>query len=443
MNSVKRAAASGRAASGRAALAAVAAQGTQALASFLLLAAAARSLGLADFGILGLLYGLLVVCAAVTSGFIGDSLTVLDRHDRSIRSGLQCWTFVLSLGCALAVPLVSRTTGLIGPGTAVLLGTALWCYVIEDLLRRVLMAKLLFVRILGMDSIMLVVSVGTLALLAHYGPLSVDSFLVAIACGQLAGAITGAGSAGRGERYLVSLRSPAWRTVAAYGSWRAAQQMLRPGMLTVVRLLVIALVSLEAGGLLEMARVYTAPALLVVSGLTSYLFASFARSDESVAALLRRADRGVSLLVGLTVICGAAALAALPVAGPLATGQEPPALAVAGWLLYAVSVAAATPYGSLAAVRVGSRRVFLLRLADTTVSLGLTAAVLLVSGNYALAPLAAASGSLLGGLAIRSLLLVPLRSRETKDNRQRRQLHKYPATTPVESNTERHMGTNV
>lgn len=426
-----------------AALAAVAAQGTQALTSFLLLTTAARSLDLADFGILGILYGLLVVCAAVTSGFIGDSLTVLDRQDKSIRAGLQGWTFALSVGCALLVPLGVYVAGLVGVGTAVLMGTALWCYVMEDLLRRVLMAKLFFARILAMDCTVLVVSMGTVVLLTLSGPLTLDSFLIAIASGQMAGALAGMGAAGRGERYLVSMRAPAWRAVAAYGCWRAAQQVLRPGMLTVLRLMVIAIAALEAGGLLEVARVYTAPALLVVSGLTSYLFASFARSSDPVATLLRRADRGVILLVGCTAACSIAAFAALPWAGPLATGQDPPALAVAGWLLYAVSVAAATPYGSLAAVRIGSRSVFLLRLADTTVSLALVVAVLLVSGNYALAPLAAAGGSLLGGFTIRNLLLVPLRSREAGGPRKRHRILNFPVTAPFGSKSERHMGTNV
>ena len=94
--------------------------------------------------------------------------------------------------------------------------------------------------------------------------------------------------------------------VSAYGSWRAAQQFIRPGMLTAVRFIVVAVAGLAATGALEAARIYTAPMLLVVSGASSFLFASYASSTGSQSPAqsrraARRADRGVLGLFGATV----------------------------------------------------------------------------------------------------------------------------------------------
>ena len=391
----------------------MAAQATQALSSFLLMAAAARTLSLGELGILSVLYGSLVLCAAITSGFVGDSLTVLDRHQHAVRAGLQGWMMLLAGGCALAAPVVALASGLVTGWQAVLFGGAVWGYLVEDVLRRLLMARLFFIRIVLVDAAVLSVTVGIVLVAGALEPLTINVFLAAIVAGQLTGACLGVLLAGRGERYWVRLSGAAWRTVARYGAWRAAQQMLRPGLLTVMRLLIVALIALEASGEVEVARVYAAPAMLMVAGLSSYLFATFARrTEDSTALLLRRADKGVGLLMVVTVACGAVALAVLPFAGPLATGREPDTLAVAGWLAFAVAIAAVSPYGALAAVRSGSSRVFGIRLADTVLSLGVLWLVLDLTGNYALAPLAAAAGSLLGGAAIRFILLVPLRSRE-------------------------------
>jgi len=108
------------------------------------------------------------------------------------------------------------------------------------------------------------------------------------------------------------------------------------------------------------------------------------------------------------------AVAALPTAGPLLLGSLPELAAVAGWLTYTAAVSAATPYGVLAAVRSNPSRIFLIRSADTVVSLGAVVLVVHLTANAALAPLAAAFGAALGGLAIRQILLVPLRTTEAK-----------------------------
>lgn len=395
---------------------AVGAQASQALGSFLILAVAARSLDLGSLGLLSLLYGLLVLSAATTSGFVGDSLTVLNRQSNALRAGLQVWLFLLSAGCAVAVPLAVWALGLVDTVQAFLLGLAIAAYLVEDVLRRLHMACLLFQRIVLMDLTAIAAALLLLLVVGQPTDLTVTSFLAAIAVGQAAGTVAGVVALPAAERVLVSLRGAHWRTVAAYGSWRAAQQALRPALLTALRSAVVMLVAFEASGALELARVYAAPAMLVVGGISSYLFASFARARTvPLEQLLRRADRGVLALLCMTAVCTAVAVVALPTAGPLLLGSLPELTAVAGWLAYTAAVSAATPYGVLAAVRSNPSRIFLIRSADTVVSLGAVVLVVHFTANAALAPLAAAFGAALGGLAIRQILLAPLRTTDTKN----------------------------
>jgi O-antigen/teichoic acid export membrane protein len=395
------------------ALWALGAQGSQAIGSFLIMALAARSLGIEELGKLGVLYGVLVLCAATTSGFVGDSLTVLDRSGRRLRAGMQLWLLTLSCACGVLVPTVSLTVGFVSGIEALLLGLAVAAYLIEDVLRRLLMAHLGFARIVVMDLSVTCVALSIVWLQNVNGLPSLAGYLAAIACGQTAGIIVGAALVPRTDRYLVRFRGADWKAVAAYGCWRAAQQMLRPGLMTAMRLALMILVTLAATGQLEIARIYAAPAMLFVGGISSYLFAAYAKNRAStVAALLAQADRALLVVLGITATGAAVALWALPIAGPLATGQTPDFLAVAGWLAYAASVAVVSPYGALAAIKGSAKRVFALRLADTLVSLAGVVLILHLTGNFALAPWAAALGSGLGGTSIRLFLLIPLKRDE-------------------------------
>jgi hypothetical protein len=153
--------------------------------------------------------------------------------------------------------------------------------------------------------------------------------------------------------------------------------------------------------------------MLFVGGISSYLFAAYAKTrDSTVVALLAQADRALLMVLGITAVGTAVALWVLPVAGPLATGQMPDFFAVAGWLAYAASVAVVSPYGALAAVKGSARRVFVLRSVETLLSLICVVLIVHFTGEFASAPWAAALGSGLGGAAIRYLLLNPLKREE-------------------------------
>lgn len=387
----------------------IAAQMSQALGSLLLQVLAARLLGADGLGAFAVLFGLIVMATAVCTGFVGDSLTVLDRQRRDIRSALQTWLLVLASGGALVAFAVAVLGGFLDPIGAVLFGAATAVFLMEDALRRLLMADLRFWRIVAVDLVALAGSLITLLVVAASGgAIGLGTLMLSLLIGQLVASGVAVALLPAGERWLAPPVRGAIRTVAGYGSWRAAQQFLRPGMLTAVRLLVVGLAGLAAMGTLEAARIYTAPLLLVVAGATSFLFASYASSDAEPRALLRRADRSVLALFGGTALLSAIAVLAMGVAAPLLIGDsiQLSAVSVAGWCAYSVAVAAVAPYGALAAVRRRQAAVVGLRVIELVLSLIAATVLLAVGAGSEYVPLVLAGCTVAGGVAVRQLLLV-------------------------------------
>src|SRR5690554_5775061 len=126
------------------ALGGIAAQGSQAGASFVLQILAVRLLGLEGLGVFAALYGIVIVATGVATGFVGDSLTVLDRSVTAVRAGLQTWWAGLSAGLGLIVAAGAWATGMVEGRTALAFGLATTLFLLEDALRRLLMATLRF-----------------------------------------------------------------------------------------------------------------------------------------------------------------------------------------------------------------------------------------------------------------------------------------------------------
>lgn len=401
---------------------AVGAQITQAAASFVLMFLAARMLGLRELGQFSILYGILVMATAVSSGFVGDTLTVLDRHHPTVRTALQRFTVGICSLAALLAALTATVTGLVRPLEALVFAGALAIFMIEDLLRRLLMANMNFLRIMAVDTTSVGFSLLTLfawSVLTDAGPgrsgpatdqFTLLTFLVALAVGQFTAAALAICIVPKSERYFAKGKAD-YLAVFRYGAWRAVQQVLRPSLLTATRIAVVLAVSLAAAGELEIARIYSAPVLLLVGGLSSFLFASFAKQRSAPTSdLLKQADRGVLFLLTVTVPGSVLALAVISWAGPLLTGHTPDVISVAGWLAFGVSVGGVTPYGALGAVRLKPSQIFVIRSADTALSLITVAVVLAFTGDFSLASGSLVGGSLLGGLAIRRLLVVSERA---------------------------------
>jgi O-antigen/teichoic acid export membrane protein len=379
---------------------------TQAVGSLLLILVASRTMSLASVGLFSLLYGFFVLGSGLVSGFVGDSLTVLDRASPPIRGALQVWFLLLAGSVSVLLAVAGHLTGLAGPAQAVILGLAGFAFVSEDIVRRLLMVDLKFGRVTLVDLVMIL---GTgLSLLAVAGDgLHLMDFVLAILVGQASGALAGVLLLPRSERYVAPMGRSALREVAGFGVWRAAQQGLRPALLAGVRFAVILFVGLAAAGEMEVARVYAAPALLLVGGFSSFLFSSYARdSAKPLQELVQRADRAVIALAIFTIVGSVGALLLLPVAGPLLTGRMPDPTAVAGWLCLSLGIGASIPYGSLAAVRGKASTVFGVRLSESLMSLALAAVAVALSNSFVLAPLSCAIGSLTGAVFLRLFVLV-------------------------------------
>ncbi len=384
------------------------AQATQSATTFLVSMLAARLLGIEALGLFSILYGAFILAAGITTGFVGDSLIVLNRHNDRIRSGLFAWFVVLAFSLGVVGLVCSFLGTELDALGAALYALAAISYVAEDLVRRMHMAILSFSRIVLIDlSVMLVTGV-VIAGIILAGQASIDSFMLAVVCGQTAGMVFGWFLLPKQERQ--GLKGPiGWKPVASYGFWRAALQALRPGQLTLTRIIVTAMIAMAAAGSLEVARIYAAPAALLVTGVCSYLFAHLARdSHSSIDAKLRRTDQAVLRLVGATAVCLVIGLALLPWAGPLLTGVVPSAIAVSGWLAYSMAIAVSTPYGQLSAVERRARSVFVIRLSDSVLSLLFVVGAIGMTHDYRWVPWAAALGALAGGFAIRRFVVVAL-----------------------------------
>lgn len=390
------------------AVGAIAAQGSQAAASFALQFSAARFLGLDGLGQFAILYGMLVLATAVCSGFVGDSLTVLERGRATVRAGLEWWLAVIVIGSGALCALGTGLTGFVSPAEALTFGVATGVFLVEDTIRRLLMAVLHFWRIVAVDLVAGVVALAVIVAAVLSNRFSLTMLLVGLAFGQTAALIVGWRLLPPSERTVVVMRAPALGEVAAYGAWRAMQQAVRAATLALVRVICLLVATEAAVGELEAARIYMAPAVLAVGGVSSYLFASYALStDVSIRQLVSLADRAVTKLIVGVLAFGLVGLALVPVLGSLLTGgeYEISAVAVAGWAAYAAAIAGVTPYGQLASVRGRQVAVFWWRVADSMASLVGIFVIVGVTESVQWAPLIMASCSLLGGLAIRELVI--------------------------------------
>jgi hypothetical protein len=188
--------------------------------------------------------------------------------------------------------------------------------------------------------------------------------------------------------------------------WRGLQQVLRPSLFTVVRLLVLSAAGLASVGLLEAARTYTSPLILVIGGLSSFLFVRFADQHKAgVGGSVREADRVVVFLLIGTVAMSVIAVALIPWISPIAFGVEVDAFAVVAWLAYGVSVAIVTPYGALGAVAGRQIAVFLIRLSDTALAVIAVVVMLALGASPSALPFGLAVTSMLGGLGLRWMVV--------------------------------------
>lgn len=385
--------------------AALTAQFSQAAVSFGIQLVAVRTLTLADYGFFAIAIGIIVLATAITTGFVGDPLTVLDRHDPPVRRALQLTAGWL-VAAAGALTLLSALV-VFGrdPATAILFALALTSFVVEDLVRRWLMATRRFWRVVLVDLSYGLVVIAVFAVsLARAGGLAsprleLTDLFVAVTVGQVVATVLGLLLVPRGERWWARGPDAALREVARLGFWRAAQSAVRPGTLAGVRWLILVVLGAAAVGVLEANRVLVAPALLAVQGLGSYLLVQMSEHRRGGGeADVARADRAAVLLASGTTVLAVLLALATPLLGPLLLGPDVPAdpWLVLGWGTMAIGVAWTMPYTSLAAVHGKAHRVVWIRLGDASVSLVLVAVLLGVGGNVVWVPYLLGAAALAG-----------------------------------------------
>ena len=390
------------------ALGALVAQVVQALANFVVQVFAARELGASGVGTFAFLFGTLVMATALSSGLVGDSLTVLDRHEPAVRAAL--WRIAWSVvGMSSVVAFALGTGSELSLAASILFATSVATYMLADIARRVLMARLQFWSMVVTDGVALLATGAVLATSWLQGELRLEHFLAALTVGQLTAIVVAFVQLPTHERRRPPSGWGDWRAVLDYGTWRALQQFLRPTTLNLARLVVLLAAGTAAVGVLEVARVMVAPAMLLVQGFGSYLFASYAVDRATpTAELRRRADRAATVMLVGAVVAGAAAAVALPMLEELVSGGafDVSVVAVTGWACYAASCAAMMPYGSLAAVRGRQLAVLLVRLVDSLLSLLLVLVLVLLAGvDPQVTPWILSAGAFVGGALCRQVLL--------------------------------------
>ena len=233
-----------------------------------------RALGAEGLGVFGLLYGGLVLATALATGLVGDALTVLDRQaerlqgrpaGRGVRDRAARRRRGHDRGRAHRVDPVADVAAPRGGDRGVHPRGA--AAPAPDGVAAVLVGRRRRRDLPGGDRG--VASSGRPSSARSRWRTCWGTVLVA----QGAGLLMALRLLPDDERHLARWRPYDASSVLRFGSWRAAQQGVRPATLTLTRTVIVLATSTAAFGEIEAARVYTAPTMLVVGGVGGFLFA--------------------------------------------------------------------------------------------------------------------------------------------------------------------------
>jgi O-antigen/teichoic acid export membrane protein len=377
--------------------------------SFLLQIVAAHRLGVAGLGGYALCVALLVTATALYTGWVGDSLTVLDRQQPRIRPAL--------VASALTAWLVSAVVGvgvvlLLGVGsteTALIFAALVVAWLAEETGRRLLMARLEMWSLVLNDVTYAVATLLALVVLTRTGTrLTLGTLLGAMGIGAVAAVLMAVLQLPRAEWGTLRPGIRGLPELSSFAAWRSLQATLRPASLLLVRVLVANLTSLAVVGLLEAARLVLAPAQTVINGAGNFLLPSFAVAERWGTGIGRHlAERAVRVLVVVTVLVGLLAAAFRAPLGNLLTGGGIPlsAACIVGWAAYLATWAATLPFVAELVARRRSRDVFVARLVDSVVGLTLAAGALILGASYAVIPWLLSVGGVVAAWWVRRLAL--------------------------------------
>ena len=365
-----------------------------------------RELGVAALGTFSLLFGVLITLNSVQTGWIGDSLTVLDRFDPGIRRALfqsqaasTATIFAISWAIALLVDGVDATS-------AILFALASVAWALEETLRRILIARREFWLLVANDGAFAVGTFGLLAaVFASGATLTLDTVIISL----LAGSIVAIGLAVMQLPRIELLRGPTspsrMRQLAAFASWRSVQVGLRPASQALVRVIVATTVGLEAVGLLEAARLLIAPALTVANGAGMFFLPTYSDQIRRRVRLNPSVGRAMVIIAAICASYGLFAIALrVQLADVLTSGETiVTTLAVVSWVLFAIAFGIGLPVGAANVAAGQSKQTFMIRILDAGIGIsvaGLFALIGWVDG----VPIGLAIGAFVGaGLLARAV----------------------------------------
>jgi hypothetical protein len=259
-------------------------------------------------------------------------------------------------------------------------------WLVEETGRRVLIARLEFWKLVANDGTYMATTLVALGAVLVASRLTLLSLLACMAFGALCAIALALVQLPRGEFTELAPGPDRGARVARFAVWRSMQATLRPAELLVARVLVLQLVSLTAVGLVEAGRLVVAPIQTVLNGAAAFLLSTGAHGEKSKKSTYAQNTRVAIFLVVITL--GAAAFAALlshPL-GHLMARRSVSHLLVLGWGLWMATWAASLPFTAELTVRTLSRPVFVARLVETCVGLGLVAILLGAGASAELVP---------------------------------------------------------
>ena len=380
--------------------------------SLLLSFVALRELGASGLGVFSLLLGVLITVNSVQTGWIGDSLTVLDRFDPGIRRALfQSQWAAVGLISLVTYAIALQVDGVDGTAAALFaLASVAWS--LEETCRRILIARREFWSLVANDTAFAVGSLGLVAaVIASGNDLTIEIMILSL----LAGGIVAIGLAVVQLPRIELLRGPVepsrMRELASFAGWRAIQVGLRPGTMAIVRAVVAATAGFAALGELEAARLLIAPVLTIVNGAGVYLLPTYANQVRRLAPFRPTIRRAMLVVAALAGVYGVLAMLLRDLLVDLLTNGDTvvSAGAVVSWITFSVAFGVGVPAGSAMVALGHSRRTFAIRAVDAAI--GVTAASLLaVAGFVAAVPAGLAAGAFVGAaLLVRALHREPAR----------------------------------
>jgi exopolysaccharide production protein ExoQ len=383
-------------------LGALISQGLVAASSLGLQLVAFSQLGAGGLGSFSLLFGILVTVNSIQSGWIGDSLTVLDRFDPGFRRAL-IQSQVVAVGLTFVVTtLASLPIGGIDLNTAVLFGLASTAWVIEETIRRLLIARREFWKLVVNDAAFACGSFGLVSFtIISDNQFTLETLILALFAGAVVAIGLGVAQLPRVELSRGLLGPTRMPELASFAFWRAAQIGLRPGSQAIVRFIIVAAVSVEALGQLEAARLLLAPVLTAVNGAGVYLLPTYSSQARQRQAFRPAVPIAMAVVGGAAAAYGAIALVLRsPLAGLLPGGGEAiTALALLAWTAYSIGFGAGIPAGNAMVALGRSRDAFGVRCLDATVGI-IGASILAIAGWVDAAPFGLAAGTFVGAVML-------------------------------------------